>query len=51
MLHEALHMRVDEVNFEQSKADVKPFLSNVEGLELWSDDYFHQLVNKVVAVN
>ena len=51
MLHEALHMRVDEVNFEQSKADVKPFLSNVDGLEFWSDDYFHQLVKKVVGVS
>ena len=51
MLQEALHMRVDEVNFEQAKADVRPFLSNVETLDLWSDEYFHQLVNKVVGVS
>jgi len=51
MLHEALHMRVDEVNFEQAKADVKPFLSNVDGLDFWSDEYFHQLVNKVVVAS
>lgn len=51
MLRQALHKRVDEVDFEQAKADVKPFLSNVDGLEIWSDEYFHQLVNKVVGVN
>lgn len=51
MLREALHKRVDEVDFEQVKADVKLFLSNVDGLEIWSDEYFHQLVNKVVGVN
>jgi len=51
MLRQALHERVDEVDFEQAKADVKPFLSNVDGLEIWSDEYFHQLVNKVVGVN
>jgi|GEM_PF-1095829 len=51
MLHQALHKRVDEVDFQQAKADVKPFLSNVDGLDFWSDEYFHQLVSKVAAVN
>jgi len=51
MLQQALHKRVDEVDIEQAKSDVKPFLSNVAGLEIWSDEYFHQLVNKVVGVN
>ena len=51
MLHQALHTRVDEVDFQQAKVDVEPFWSNVDGLEIWSDDYFHQLVNKVVGVN
>jgi hypothetical protein len=41
----------DQRDFEQAKADVKPFLSNVDGLAIWSDEYFHQLVNKVVGVN
>ncbi|OED42590.1 hypothetical protein AB833_06165 [Chromatiales bacterium (ex Bugula neritina AB1)] len=51
MLRQALHTRVDEVDFEQAKADVKPYLSNVDGLEIWSEDYFQQLVNKVVDVS
>jgi len=51
MLRQALHKRVDKVDFEQAKADLKPFLSNVDGLEICSDEYFHQLVNKVVGVN
>jgi len=51
MLRQVLHNRVDEVDFKLAKADVEPFLSNVEGLEIWSDDYFHQLVNKVAGVN
>jgi len=37
--------------FEQAKADVKPILSNVGGLEIWSDEYFYQVVDKVVSVN
>jgi len=51
MLHQALHLRIDEVDFEQAKADVKPFLTNVEALEIWSGEYFHQLVNNVAGVN
>jgi len=51
MLRQALHKRVDEVDFQQAKTDVRPFLSNVDGLEIWSDKYFHQLVNKVVGVS
>lgn len=49
MLQQALHERVDEVDFQQAKVDVKPFISNVDALEIWSDDYFHQLVNRVVG--
>lgn len=51
MLHQTLHTRVDEVDFEQANADVKPFFSNVDGLEVWSEGYFHQLMNKVFGVN
>jgi len=50
-LHQILHARVEEVDFEQAKTDVKPFLSNVEALDIWSDDYFHALVNRVVSVS
>jgi hypothetical protein len=50
MLRQALHTRIGEVDFEQAKADVKPFLLNINGLEIWSEDYFHQLVNKVLMV-
>ena len=51
MLHQALHKRVDEVDFQQAKSDVKPFLSNTAGLDIWSAEYFHQLVDKVTAVS
>lgn len=47
MLHEALHSRVDEVDFEQAKSDVKPFLADIDALNIWSNEYFHQLVKKV----
>ena len=50
VLHQSLHARVGEIDFEQAKADVLPFLSNVDGLEMWSNEYFHQLVNKVASV-
>jgi len=46
-----LHTRVDLVDFEKAKADVKPFLSDVAALDIWTGGYFYQLVNKVVGTS
>lgn len=42
-----LHERIERVDFEQAKADVRPFLRDVGGLELWGTGYFRDLVGKI----
>ena len=42
-----LHERIDQVDFEQAKADVRPFIQDVSGLGLWSGGYFHDLAGEL----
>ena len=42
-----LHERIEQVDFEQAKTDVLPFLKEVDSLTLWSRDYFHDLTEKL----
>ncbi len=39
-----LQQRIQEIDFEQAKQDVFPFVSNSNVLELWSQKYFAELV-------
>jgi len=41
---ELLRQRIDSVNFEMAKEDVKRFIANPEPLSIWSKDYFQDLV-------
>ena len=41
---ELLRNRIDSVNFEMAKEDVKRFIANPEPLSIWSKDYFQDLV-------
>ena len=45
-----LHERIARVDFEQAKADVRPFIRDVSGLELWSEGYFGDLVQQMRIV-
>lgn len=42
-----LHQRIDQIDFEQAKMDVQPFLKATETLELWTPGYFHELMYKL----
>lgn len=39
-----LHQRIDAVNLEIAKEDVKRFIADPQSLSIWSKNYFHDLV-------
>lgn len=41
---ELLTEKIDSVNMQYVKADIKRFISDQSGLEIWSPKYFHELV-------
>lgn len=52
MTHESfkklLKEKIANTNFENAKADVKPFIKVQKQLEIWSTDYFTQLVDLII---
>ena len=42
-----MHERIEQIDFEQAKTDVLPFLKEVDSLKVWSQDYFHGLTEKL----
>src|SRR5690606_2289947 len=44
-----LQQRIDTLDVEQARADVRPFLRDARGLEIWSGRYFRDLAEKVVC--
>lgn len=44
---ELLHRKIDEINFEKAKEDIFPFINDSSKLSLWSNQYFHYLVNEL----
>jgi hypothetical protein len=42
-----LSERIDQVNMERVKADIRRFIPRPEELELWSSRYFHDLASKL----
>ncbi len=42
---ELLTEKIDSVNMQYVKADIKRFISDQSGLEIWSPKYFHELVS------
>ena len=45
---EQLRLRLTHTPIEQVKADVLPFLPSDANLSIWSNNYFLQLVDKIV---
>lgn len=42
-----LHERFNAIDYEQAKADVRPFVSNPAALDVWSAGFFHSLIDKI----
>ncbi|MBI9010160.1 MAG: nucleotidyl transferase AbiEii/AbiGii toxin family protein [Tenericutes bacterium] len=46
-LIEMLNQRFDQINFEDAKKDVAPFISDLNKLTLWSSDFFKEITKNV----
>ncbi|CAG5071533.1 hypothetical protein DYBT9623_03533 [Dyadobacter sp. CECT 9623] len=42
-----LNAKIDSVNFQRIKDDIRRFIPNVNVLDIWSPQYFHDLVSKL----
>lgn len=40
--------RFETIDFERAKDDVRPFVKDVESLDLWSTDFFRQIVEELL---
>ncbi len=38
---------VDEIDFEESKEDVIPFIKDISSLNIWSKDFFISITDKL----
>ena len=45
----ALEERFEIVDFEQAKADVRPFIKNLDELELWSKEFFLHISREILV--
>ena len=45
-----LQQRIDTLDIDQARADVRPFLRDARALEIWSPRYFRDLADKVAYV-
>ena len=43
-LHDLLHQRIDEIDWEMAKKDISPFISEKSKLAIWSSQFFHDLL-------
>lgn len=43
----AFDAKIDAVDFERAKEDVVPFIGDIHELDIWSKDFFHQMVRKI----
>jgi len=44
-LLELVQEKIDAIDWESAKADMRPFISDPERLDIWSPEYFHAVIN------
>ncbi len=44
-----LHQRFDEIDFEEAKKDVAPFITNLSKLDLWSKEFFKEITKHILT--
>lgn len=45
-----LQAGIDKLNVDQARLEVEPFLKNSEVLDIWSRDFFHEIVSRIKVV-
>lgn len=48
-IRDLLRERFKEIDYEQAKSDVEPFLEDSAGVNLWSEEFFSQITEKLRA--
>ena len=43
----AFDAKIEAIDFERAKEDVVPFIGDIHELDIWSKDFFHQMVCKI----
>lgn len=43
----AFDAKIEAIDFERAKEDVVPFIGDIHELDIWSKDFFHQMVRKI----
>lgn len=43
-LLDLLQEKIDAIDWESAKADMRPFIADPERLDIWSSDYFHEAI-------
>jgi len=44
----AFDAKIESIDFESAKLDVEPYLKDKSELDIWSRDFFHQMVRKII---
>lgn len=50
ILRERLNQRFENVNFDQAKKDVLPFVKNKESIDLWSEQFFKVITREKLKI-
>lgn len=46
-LKQLVKARIDQLNIEDAKSDVTPFIKNTSELDIWSRGYFNEIVDQM----
>ena len=49
-LQDLLQRAVDELDVEQARREVVPFVKDPRALDVWSQEFFKQIITRIVAV-
>ena len=44
----AFDAKIESIDFDGAKLDVEPYLKDKSELDIWSRDFFHQMVRKMI---
>ena len=47
VLKDLLNKKFSEINYEDAKKDVLPFINDTQILKLWNEDFFKEITNNL----
>ena len=51
VFYKLLHERIDSLDVEQVRDEVTPFVRDRRSLDIWSKDFFHDVVSRIIVVH